>query len=267
MAMYRLYSAPNCPFAHRVRIMRQLRGLEASILLTSAHGQSKEGFFFAEPEPEFGESSLPAVYRGADPEYQGKFVVPLLLDRESKTIASNDSLPACQLLLRMPTTVEGAGLAELVPEGAEAFASEISNMLVTAPYRFLNATSGDEKDQAREAMFAQLERFDAMLATSPFAMGDQLTLPDIVLWPALIRYDNVYARQFGLTGKSIQFDFLNLHRYIQRVASYPTPSGSTLGADANLPDIVRLYWQSENLSPKAGNDPTAPVPEVIDLGF
>ena len=40
---------------------------------------------------------------------------------------------------------------------------------------------------------------------------------------------------------------------------------TTLGDDASMDEIIRMYWESGNLAPKAGNDPKAAAPEVLPV--
>ena len=97
-------------------------------------------------------------------------------------------------------------------------------------------------------------------------MGDQLSLPDCILWATIVRFDNVYARQFGLKGKTIKNDYPNLARFAERLWNQKSKKGdTTLGEDANLKEAIRLYWQSGNLAPHAGNDPDAPVPDQVPV--
>lgn len=268
---YRLYAAASCPFAHRVRLVRLLLSLEDSIHLSYVTGQTAaEGFVFDDddaPEPEFGATSLKEVYAKAAPhDYNGRFTVPLLVDRETKSMVSNASLELAVLLAKTEES------QSLLPEGAEKLAKEIDSGVTNPVYKFLFASTREAKEEIRTQLLLQLDRYEALLRDQPYVMGEKITLPDVVLWPSLIRYDNVYARQFGMTGRTIKEHYPSLTRYIQRIWELPCGdssiedcNSSSIGRDANLPEAVRSYWQSEPISQHALNDPTAPIPPVLAL--
>src|SRR5262249_13596301 len=91
------YVSLACPWAHRTLIFRRLKGLEEAITL-SAVGSflGSRGWSFA-PEPGVipdtvnGAEYLSQIYLLADPGYRGRFTVPVLWDREQKTIVNNES--------------------------------------------------------------------------------------------------------------------------------------------------------------------------------
>ncbi len=219
-----------------------------------------DGFFFSEPEPVTGALLLRDVYRTMNVSYAGKFTTPLLIDNISKSIISNDSIAICYALNQMRNSTQ----LDIAPEGAEAVAADISENVTVIPYKFL-FSCGEKKEPWRQKMFGQLDRFEHLLSERQFVIEGAFTVADCVLWPVLVRFDNVYARQFGLDGKSIRNDYPNLRRYIRRVAFVKTVAGGSLGLDINLPEVIRLYWQSESLASKAGNDPRSSVPYSLPV--
>lgn len=96
-----------CPWAHRALIVRQLKGLEDIIPFTSVHWhmQQKGWRFAVEGETDApGENvgrdpvegheaytHLRDIYFKVDPEYEGRFTVPTLLDVKTGRIVSNES--------------------------------------------------------------------------------------------------------------------------------------------------------------------------------
>eukprot|EP00931_Biecheleriopsis_adriatica_P049745 TRINITY_DN28785_c0_g1_i3.p2 TRINITY_DN28785_c0_g1~~TRINITY_DN28785_c0_g1_i3.p2 ORF type:complete len:153 (+),score=28.90 TRINITY_DN28785_c0_g1_i3:605-1063(+) len=141
-----------------------------------------------------------------------------------------------------------------------ALMNDISGKVTMGPYKFIMVPEG-AKEEIRAGFFAELAKWEEVLSKQRYVLGDQVSLADCVLWPSLVRFDNVYAGQFFKTQKTIRQDFPNLQAYLNRVVdAYPI-----LLADLDMPTIVKLYWQSGILAPRAGNDPKAPVPEVIDI--
>ena len=101
---YHLYIGFFCPFAHRVNLVRHLKGLtdiiETSIVKPYPKGENGwPGWCFpAEGEYEgstvdhlFGSKYLHEVYFRADKEYKGRYSVPLLWDKKQGTVVNNVS--------------------------------------------------------------------------------------------------------------------------------------------------------------------------------
>jgi glutathionyl-hydroquinone reductase len=103
---YHLYIGYFCPFAHRANFVRHLKGLTdfigLSIVMPYPKGDSKgwPGWRFPASEDEypgatvdhlFGEDYLHKIYFRADPDYKGRYSVPLLWDKKSGTIVCNVS--------------------------------------------------------------------------------------------------------------------------------------------------------------------------------
>lgn len=92
--------------------MRKLKGLESIISLTSVHYHMSltESWRFATPDdnlpmedctpdplhPDF--KRLKQLYLHADPNYQGRFSVPVLWDKQLDTIVSNESSEIIRML-------------------------------------------------------------------------------------------------------------------------------------------------------------------------
>jgi hypothetical protein len=101
---YHLYIGLFCPFAHRVNFVRHLKGLteliDLSVVIPYPKGDSKgwPGWRFPASNDEypgatvdrlFGEDYLHKIYFRADPEYKGRYSVPVLWDRKTGTIVCN----------------------------------------------------------------------------------------------------------------------------------------------------------------------------------
>jgi glutathionyl-hydroquinone reductase len=95
---YHLYVSYACPWAHRALIFRALKGLENMVSLSVvAWFMGKDGWTFDNDDDveiidhlnnsEF----LHQIYTKALPNYSGRVTVPVLWDKGSKTIVSNES--------------------------------------------------------------------------------------------------------------------------------------------------------------------------------
>src|SRR4029079_5501025 len=101
---YHLYVSYACPWAHRTLIMRALKGLEGAISRSVVHWfMGENGWSFEDgdgvvPDPIHNAQYLHQIYAAADPSYTGRVTVPVLWDRETKTIVNNESAEIIRML-------------------------------------------------------------------------------------------------------------------------------------------------------------------------
>lgn len=101
---YHLYIGLFCPFAHRANFVRHLKGLTDFISISIVKPYPKgdangwPGWRFPDSDDEypgstvdhlFGEDYLHKIYFRADPEYKGRYSVPLLWDTKTGTAVCN----------------------------------------------------------------------------------------------------------------------------------------------------------------------------------
>ena len=95
---YHLYVSLACPWAHRTLIFRKLKELDKliSVSVVSPKMPDETGWSFKTEEGStgdalFGKQTLWQVYTEAEPEYTGRVTVPVLWDKKTGTIVSNES--------------------------------------------------------------------------------------------------------------------------------------------------------------------------------
>ena len=97
---YHLYVSYACPWAHRTLIVRKLKGLEDVISLdvVDYHNvMGGKGWRFnpdcpgATTDSVHGFHHLRELYFSVNPEYTGRFTVPVLYDKVQKKIVNNES--------------------------------------------------------------------------------------------------------------------------------------------------------------------------------
>lgn len=94
---YHLYVSLACPWAHRTLIFRQLKGLDKMISLSVVHWRMAEnGWSFEQGtgvigDPVFNANYLREIYFNANNIYSGRVTVPVLWDKKTNTIVSNES--------------------------------------------------------------------------------------------------------------------------------------------------------------------------------
>ena len=90
---YHLYVAAACPWAHRALIFRALKGLEDMVPVTVVEPLMLENGWEIAPgaDPILGARYLHQVYTAAKSDYTGRVTVPVLWDKQTQTIVSNES--------------------------------------------------------------------------------------------------------------------------------------------------------------------------------
>jgi len=101
---YHLYVALACPWAHRTMIMRTLKGLDEVVSMSVVEPlYGPHGWRFGRspgtvPDTVNGASELAEIYLRADPHYSGRVSVPLLWDKERRTVVNNESAEIIRML-------------------------------------------------------------------------------------------------------------------------------------------------------------------------
>jgi glutathionyl-hydroquinone reductase len=118
---YHLYIGLFCPFAHRVNLVRHLKGL-TDIIPISVTLPKEKPFIFAESDDEYPGSTtdrvlkskgMKDIYLKSDPEYKGRFSVAALLDTATGLLVNNES---AEMLHWLPNAFD-----DLVPEKLRSF--------------------------------------------------------------------------------------------------------------------------------------------------
>lgn len=102
---YHLYVGLICPFAHRTIILRKIKGLEKVIGMTIVdYVMSEKGWKFCNDKnkcqlDEINSCQyLSEIYQLASPGYDGVVSIPVLWDKQKKTIVNNESGEIIQML-------------------------------------------------------------------------------------------------------------------------------------------------------------------------
>jgi putative glutathione S-transferase len=91
---YHLYVSLACPWAHRTLIFRKLKQLETIISVSVVEAKMMEnGWTFGDKgDPLYQLDYAYQLYLKADPSYEGRVTVPILWDKKTQTIVSNESI-------------------------------------------------------------------------------------------------------------------------------------------------------------------------------
>ena len=224
---YHLYVARACPWAHRTLIGRRLMGLEQVIgvsfvdPLRDARGWAFSGGEYTDPVNGF--RSLSEAYAAADPAYDARVTVPVLWDRERRTIVCNESAD----ILRMLSTVF-APLAEhpveLYPEALrdeiDALNLRIYDTVNNGVYKAGFAARQEVYEDAVAALFDTLDGLDARLTDRRFLFGEGPLETDWRLFTTLVRFDAVYQIHFKCSLRKL-IEYEHLWPYARDLYQWP----------------------------------------------
>ncbi|MBM7036733.1 glutathione S-transferase family protein [Vibrio ulleungensis] len=257
---YHLYVSLACPWAHRTLIFRKLKGLESHITVSVVSPDMlSEGWQFDAPETLFGFTRMHQVYTKAKPDYTGRVTVPVLWDKFTNTIVSNESSEIIRMFNSAFNGLTGNTLdfyPEALRPAIDAWNEDIYPNINNGVYRSGFATTQQAYEEAYDALFDALDRVDAHLATHRYLTGNEMTEADWRLFTTLIRFDAVYVGHFKCNKQRIA-DYSNLQGYMKEL--YQTAGVSET---VSLEHIKRHYYFSH-----AGINPTQVVPKgpVLDL--
>jgi glutathionyl-hydroquinone reductase len=224
---YHLYIAWGCPWAQRTAIVRELMGLENVVSLSYVDDERDgRGWAFRQrrgPDPVNGFRFLAQAYEATEPGYDGHVSVPVLWDRASGKIVSNN-FPDITLDLGQAFTAWAGSSLELYPERLRPAIDELNARVYESvnngPYRVAGAVTQAEYETLRQVMIATLAELDGRLAGSRFLLGSELTEADVRLWPTLARFDLSYNPMAGVSERPLT-SFGNLWGYARDLHQRP----------------------------------------------
>jgi len=250
---YHLYVALICPWASRALIARKLKGLESLIGVTVVEPQlGAQGWRFgnfpgAQPDPLNNAQYLHEIYTRVAPDYTGRATVPVLWDRKTATIVSNESAD----IVRMFNSGFGDladNRIDLYPAALRAEIDALNESLYprlnNGVYRAGFATTSVSYQQAFNDVFSQLDELEALLNDGrTFLLGERLTETDIRLFVTLIRFDVAYHGLFKCNLRRIR-DYTLLNRYLKSMLSV-----SGVRETVNIDHIKQGYYSIKALNP------------------
>jgi glutathionyl-hydroquinone reductase len=261
---YHLYISYACPWAHRSAIVRRLKKLEEVVSLSVVDPiRDGRGWAFREgpgytADAINGFTFLKEAYVANDPDYDGHVSVPLLWDKGSRRIVSNN-FPDISIDLGTQFERWADTSVDLYPVPLRAQIDELNELI----YHTINngvymcgfARSQEAYDRQVGRVFATLDQLERRLASSRFLFGDSITESDVRLWVTLVRFDAVYYSHFKVNFRRI-VDYPNLWGYTRDLYQRPAFRDTT-----NFDHIKRHYYTTH------GNiNPTRIVPQgpIID---
>ena len=251
---YLLYVSLACPWAHRTLIFRKLKGLEEAVPVSVVNAfMGAEGWTF-----ESGEGVIPdranntkrlyEVYVLANPNHTGRATVPVLWDRQKRTIVSNESSEIIRMFNSAFDEV-GAGPGDYYParlrDDIDALNDRIYTTVNNGVYKAGFASTQSAYEEAAYAIFETLDYLEERLSTQRYLVGSHTTEADWRLFTTLVRFDPVYFVHFKCNRRRI-VDYPNLWGYVRDLYQFPGIAGTV-----DINHIKQHYYRShESLNPK-----------------
>ncbi|MBX7121356.1 MAG: glutathione S-transferase C-terminal domain-containing protein [Opitutaceae bacterium] len=262
---YHLYISLACPWAHRTLIVRHLKRLESivSCSVVDPIRTDEEGWAFREgpgfsSDPVNGFSFLKQAYLATDPDFKGRWSVPVLWDRQTRRIVNNSEDDICRMFNdEFPQAAKSPDLfpSDISREQAE-LSESIYNSVNDGVYRAGFATRQSAYEIAARTLFACLDSLEQRLAGRRFLFGDRCVETDWRLFCTLVRFDAVYHGHFKCNLRRI-VDYPNLHRYLKDL--YSTPG---IADTVNFDHIKRHYYVThDDINPTR----IVPIGPILDL--
>ena len=263
---YHLYISHACPWAHRTLIFRVLKNLEDHISVDVVHPEMLENgwafdtkFSDTTGDSLYGKEFLSEIYTQANNNITCRVTVPILLDKKSKKIVSNESADIIRIFNSSFDKITG-NTEDFWPKNLqkeiEPINKRIYETLNNGVYRAGFATSQSSYDEAVTKLFDTMEWLEEILSNNRFLLGDRVTEADWRLFPTLARFDSVYHFHFKCNRKRL-IDYKNLWAYTRDL--YQTFG---ISKTVHLNHAIRHYYYSH---PSINPHQIIPINPIIDF--
>jgi len=259
---YHLYVSLACPWAHRTLILRKLKGLESLIDVSVVSWLMLEnGWTFDKGLGSTGDkldhfNFMHQRYTADTADYTGRVTVPVLWDKQTNRIVSNESAEIIRMFNSAFDDLTGNDLdfypAPLRNE-IDALNERIYPAVNNGVYRAGFATSQQAYEEAFDELFAELDRLEQLLGANRYLTGEYLTEADIRLFTTLIRFDAVYHGHFKCNLRRIA-DYPNLSNWLREIYQWPG-----IAETVDFTHIKNHYYGSHKTINPTGIVPKGPA--------
>ncbi|KAK5991870.1 Glutathione S-transferase omega-like 2 [Cladobotryum mycophilum] len=287
---YHLYIGLFCPSSHRVNLVRYLKGLQSiidiSVVMPYPKGDEKgwPGWRFPDSNDEydgatvdklFGSKFLHEIYFRDDPDYKGRYSVPLLWDKKGGKIVSNES---AEMLRWLPTAFDdvlhqkGQQDLNFYPKHLRTKIDEISlwmeRDLNTGVYKAGFATVQEWYDNNVPTVFAALNYLEEIIHRNggPYVLGKELTEIDIRAYATIVRFDSIYVQHLKCNLGTTRGNYPVTHEWFKNL--YWNVKG--FRETTNFRHIKEGYTKTNDKINPLAITPMGPFPDVeegVDLDF
>jgi putative glutathione S-transferase len=252
---YQLYVSLACPWAHRTLIFRQLKQLQDYIEVTVVEPIMLQNGWEMN-DTLYGMDFLYQLYLKADSNYEGRVTVPVLWDKQTQSIVSNESSEIIRMfntafnhLTGNTTDYYPAVLHDTIHSLNDRIYDTINNGVYCAGF----ATSQKAYEEAFHSLFDSLDWVEGVLSQKRYMAGEQLTETDWRLFTTLIRFDAVYFGHFK-TNRQLLANYPAISGYVRELFQV-----SGVADTVNFEHIKTHYYASHLMINPTGVIPVGPV--------
>ncbi len=247
---YHLYVSLACPWAHRTVITRKLKRLEDAIGMTVVDPvRDERGWRFADgpgysDDPINGFRYLSEAYFATDSNYRGRVTVPVLWDKKTRQIVSNNDDDIMRMFEVEFNKIGDHGALDLYPKEHRAEIDTMNEWLYetfnNGVYKAGFSTSQAAYEHAAYEVFDTLDKLEERLASRRYLITDHPVETDWRAFPTLVRFDAVYYGHFKCNLRRI-VDYPNLWGYLRDLYQY-----DGVGETVNFDHIKRHYYYTHD---------------------
>ena len=234
---YHLYVSLACPWAHRTLIFRQLKNLQEYIDVTvvnaimlengwqfsSQQASSPQQGADSNAEPLYDFDFAYQLYLKADSQYEGRVTVPILWDKKTETIVSNESSEIIRMFnsaFNHLTGNEDDYYPAELHQKIDAVNDRVYDSINNGVYRAGFATSQEAYEKAFHQLFDALDWVEGLLTTQRYLTGERITEADWRLFTTFIRFDAVYFGHFK-TNKRLLSSYPAISGFVRELYQVP----------------------------------------------
>jgi len=275
--------------------VRALKSLEPIIqLIKTDFDLTENGWLFTGrngsdgADPLYGFTTLKQLYLKADPDYVGRYTVPVLWDKKLGTMVNNESSEIIRMLYDSFDEFLEPHLREVNKPGGGFYPShlrhEIDEMnewvyhtVNNGVYKCGFASTQEAYDANIYPLFESLDRLEAHLGQpghQPYLFGEHITEADVRLYTTLARFDVAYYTIFQCNLKMIRHDYPRLSRWLRNL--YWDQSDHTNGGvfkNTTFFEVYKYgYLKAKGRQVHRGSDlswptiiPRGPIPDIEPL--
>jgi len=251
---YHLYVSLACPWAHRTLIFRKLKQLEEYIDVTVVDAIMLENGWEMKDDLN-GLDFLYELYLKADEKYEGRVTVPVLWDKKTQTIVSNESSEIIRMFNSAFNDLTG-NTDDYYPQALhseiEALNERIYHTINNGVYKAGFATGFDAYQDAYLTLFDSLDWVEDILSRQRYLAGDKITEVDWRIFTTLIRFDAVYFGHFKC-NRQLLASYPNISGFVHELYQVPGVSETV-----DMEHIKTHYYASHKTINPTGIVPLGP---------
>lgn len=262
---YHLYVSLACPWAHRTLIFRHLKGLEDYISVSVVspdmleHGWTFDKDNHSTGDALFDSDFMHQIYTRNKADYSGRVTVPVLWDKKTQRIVSNESAEIIRMFNSAFNGLTG-NERDFYPQSLRSEIDEVNEFVYhninNGVYRAGFATTQEAYTEAFDNLFAALDKIEQRLTANRYLVGDTLTEADWRLFTTLIRFDSVYVGHFKCNLRTIE-SYPAISNYLRELYQVEGVSKTV-----DFYHIKRHYYFSHTMI-----NPTQVVPKGPDIDY